>query len=147
MLRSNSSLLFIVMFLTSCASYDYEVEFKNYSINNSLDKVQADVHFVDTDHILQKHLLQVPGSGIDCKNELGEVVLVEIGRESENKETKGMVQLCGNSDQVNCQPVKFKLKRYTFKCNSSFTDMFHDLHKARKPFLIDFDTRTLQNKL
>ena len=76
MLRFNSSLLFIVMFLTSCASYDYEVEFKNYFINNSLDEVQADVHFVDTDHILQKHLLQLPGSGIDCKNELGEVVLV-----------------------------------------------------------------------
>ena len=147
MLRSNSSLIFTVMLLTSCASYDYEVEFKNYSINNSSDEIQADVHFVNTDHILQKRLLQLPGSGIDCKNEQGEVVLVEIGRESENKETKGMVQLCGNSDQVNCQPVKFKLKRYTFKCNSSFTDMFHDLHKARKPFLIDFDTRTLQNKL
>lgn len=146
-LRANSSLIFTVMLLTSCASYDYEVEFKNYSINNSLDEIQADVHFVDTDHILQKHLLQLPGSGVDCINELGEVVLVEIGRESENTETKGMIQLCGNSDQVNCQPVKFQLKRYTFKCNSFFTDMFHNLHKVRKPFLIDFDTRILQNKL
>lgn len=146
-LRANSSLIFTVMLLTSCTSYDYEVEFKNYSINNSLDKIQADVHFVDTDHILQKHLLQLPGSGVDCINELGEVVLVEIGRESENTETKGMIQLCGNAAQVNCQPIKFKLKRYTFKCNSFFTDMFHDLHKTRKPFLIDFDTRILQNKL
>lgn len=57
MLRSNSSLIFTVMLLTSCASYDYEVEFKNYSINNSSDEIQADVHFVNTDHILQKRLL------------------------------------------------------------------------------------------
>lgn len=147
MLRSNSSLIFTVMLLTSCASYDYEVEFKNYSINNSSDEIQADVHFVNTDHILQKRLLQLPGSGVDCKNEQGDVVLVEIGRESENTETKVMIQLCGNADQVNCQPVKFQLKRYTFKCNSFFTNMFHDLHKTRKPFLIDFDTRTLQNQL
>lgn len=147
MLRFNSSLIFTAMLLTSCASYDHEVELKNYSINNGLDEIQANVHFVDTGHILQKHLLQLPGSGFDCKNEQGDVVLVEIGRESENTETKVMIQLCGNADQVNCQPVKFQLKRYTFKCNSFFTDMFHDLHKTRKPFLIDFDTRTLQNKL
>ena len=147
MLRYNSSLIFTTMLITSCASYDYEVEFKNYSINNGLDEIQADVHFVDTDHILQKHLLQLPGSGVDCKNEQGEVVSVEIGRDSENTEIKGIIQLCGNAAQVNCQPVKFKLKRYSFKCNSFFTDMFHNLHKARKPFLIDFDTRTLKNKL
>lgn len=67
MLRSNSSLIFTVMLLTSCASYDYEVEFKNYSINNSSDEIQADVHFVNTDHILQKHLLQLPGSGVIVK--------------------------------------------------------------------------------
>lgn len=147
MLRSNSSLIFTAILLTSCASYDYDVELKNYSINNDLDEIQADVHFVDTDHILQKRLLQLPGNGIDCENEQGEVALVEIRRESENTETKVMIQLCGNADQVNCQPVKFQLKRYTFKCNSFFTDMFHDLHKTRKPFLIDFDTRILQNKL
>lgn len=107
MLRSNSSLIFTVMLLTSCASYDYEVEFKNYSINNSSDEIQADVHFVNTDHILQKRLLQLPGSGVDCKNEQREVALVEIARDSENTETKGMIQLCGNGSQVNCQPVKF----------------------------------------
>ena len=147
MFRFNSLLIFIIILLTSCTSYDYEVEFKNYSINNSLDEIQADVYFVNTDNIIQKHLLQLPGGGVDCNNEQGEVVLVEIAEDSEKSGIKGIIQLCGNADQLNCQPVKFKSKKYTFKCNSFFTNMFHDLHKTRKPFLIDFDTRMLQNKL
>ncbi len=147
MFRFNSLLIFTIILLTSCTSYDYEVEFKNYSINNSLDEIQADIYFVNTDNIIQKHLLQLPGSGVDCNNEQGEVVLVEIAEDSEKSGIKGIIQLCGNADQLNCQPVKFKFKKYTFKCNSFFTNMFHDLHKTRKPFLIDFDTRMLQNKL
>lgn len=147
MLRFRFSIIFAIISLTSCTSYDYELEFKNYSINDSLDKIQADVYFVDTDHILQKHLLELPGNGVDCKNEKGEVVSIEIERGSENTVAKGIIQLCGNSDQVNCQPIKFKFKKYAFKCNSFFSNMFHDLHKTRKPFLIDFDIRILRNKL
>lgn len=141
------------IFLVSCGSYDYELEFKNYSINKDFDEVQAEGRFINTDANLQKHLLQLPGGGTNCKNELGEIIQAGIGRLNINENTTredakvvGIIRLCGNHSSVNCEPIKFKLKRYTFKCESYFTNIFHDLHKVKKPFTIDFDTRNIKQE-
>ena len=67
-------------------------------------------------------------------------------KNSQSDRLTGSVRLCSNDDRFNCVQDKFKQKRYTFKCIAVFYEGMERGYRS-KPFVIDFDTRTLKKEL
>ena len=66
-------------------------------------------------------------------------------KNSQSDRLTGSVRLCSNDDRFNCVQDKFKQKRYTFKCIAVFYEGMERGYRS-KPFVIDFDTRTLKKR-
>lgn len=67
-------------------------------------------------------------------------------KNSQSDRLTGSVRLCSNDDRFNCVQDKFEQKRYTFKCIAVFYEGMERGYRS-KPFVIDFDTRTLKKEL
>ena len=150
-------LIFIaVLFLTSCiVSFNgYELQPKNYVINKEFDEVVFDMDFINTKQKMINNLRKANAYHANCESSERTYVVDLLGFvDSESSDIKnirsdrltGSVRLCSNDDRFNCVQEKFKQKRYTFKCIAVFYEGMERGYRS-KPFVIDFDTRTLKQQ-
>ena len=151
-------LIFIaVLFLTSCiVSFNgYELQPKNYVINKEFDEVVFDMDFINTKQKMINNLRKANAYHANCESSERTYVVDLLGFvDSESSDIKnirsdrltGSVRLCSNDDRFNCVQEKFKQIRYTFKCIAVFYEGMERGYRS-KPFVIDFDTRTLKKEL
>ncbi|EET44253.1 hypothetical protein NEISICOT_01976 [Neisseria sicca ATCC 29256] len=151
-------LIFIaVLFLTSCiVSFNgYELQPKNYVINKEFDEVVFDMDFINTKQKMINNLRKANAYHANCESSERTYVVDLLGfvdsefsdiKNSQIDRLTGSVRLCSNDDRFNCIQEKFKQKRYTFKCIAVFYEGMDRGYRS-KPFLIDFDTRTLKKEL
>ena len=151
-------LIFIaVLFLTSCiVSFNgYELQPKNYVINKEFDEVVFDMDFINTKQEMINNLRKTNLHHANCESSERVYLVKLLGFvDSESSDIKnirsdsltGSVRLCSNGKSHNCVQEKFKQKRYTFKCIAVFYEGMERGYRS-KPFVIDFDTRTLKKEL
>ena len=151
-------LIFIaVLFLTSCiVSFNgYELQPKNYVINKEFDEVVFDMDFINTKQEMINNLKKTNLHHANCESSERVYLVKLLGFvDSESSDIKnirsdsltGSVRLCSNGKSHNCVQEKFKQKRYTFKCIAVFYEGMERGYRS-KPFVIDFDTRTLKKEL
>ena len=148
-------LIFIaVLFLTSCiVSFNgYDLQPKNYVINKEFDEVVFDMDFINTKQEMINNLKKTNLHHANCESSERVYLVKLLGFvDSESSDIKnirsdsltGSVRLCSNGKSHNCVQEKFKQKRYTFKCIAVFYEGMERGYRS-KPFVIDFDTRTLK---
>ena len=148
-------LLYIaVIFLASCivSFNDYELQPKNYVINKEFDEVLFDMDFINTKQEMINNLKKTNLHHANCESSERVYLVKLLGFvDSESSDIKnirsdsltGSVRLCSNGKSHNCVQEKFKQKRYTFKCIAVFYEGMERGYRS-KPFVIDFDTRTLK---
>ena len=151
-------LIFIaVLFLASCiVSFNgYELQPKNYVINKEFDEVVFDMDFINTKQEMINNLRKTNLHHANCESSERVYLVKLLGFvDSESSDIKnirsdsltGSVRLCSNGKSHNCVQEKFKQKRYTFKCIAVFYEGMDRGYRS-KPFVIDFDTRTLKKEL
>ena len=151
-------LIFIaVLFLASCiVSFNgYELQPKNYVINKEFDEVVFDMDFINTKQKMINKLKQTNTKPVHCESSEKTYVIELLGfvdsessdiKNSQSDRLTGSVRLCSNDDRFNCVQDKFEQKRYTFKCIAVFYEGMERGYRS-KPFVIDFDTRTLKKEL
>ena len=151
-------LIFIaVLFLASCiVSFNgYELQPKNYVINKEFDEVLFDMDFINTKQEMINNLKKTNLHHANCESSERVYLVKLLGFvDSESSDIKnirsdsltGSVRLCSNGKSHNCVQEKFKQKRYTFKCIAVFYEGMERGYRS-KPFVIDFDTRTLKKEL
>ena len=151
-------LLYIaVIFLASCivSFNDYELQPKNYVINKEFDEVLFDMDFINTKQEMINNLKKTNLHHANCESSERVYLVKLLGFvDSESSDIKnirsdsltGSVRLCSNGKSHNCVQEKFKQKRYTFKCIAVFYEGMERGYRS-KPFIIDFDTRTLKKEL
>ena len=151
-------LIFIaVLFLASCiVSFNgYELQPKNYVINKEFDEVLFDMDFINTKQEMINNLKKTNLHHANCESSERVYLVKLLGFvDSESSDIKnirsdsltGSVRLCSNGKSHNCVQEKFKQKRYTFKCIAVFYEGMDRGYRS-KPFVIDFDTRTLKKEL
>ena len=150
-------LIFIaVLFLTSCiVSFNgYDLQPKNYVINKEFDEVVFDMDFINTKQEMINKLKKTNLHHANCESSERVYLVKLLGFvDSESSDIKnirsdsltGSVRLCSNGKSHNCVQEKFKQKRYTFKCIAVFYEGMERGYRS-KPFVIDFDTRTLKQQ-
>ena len=150
-------LLYIaVIFLASCivSFNDYELQPKNYVINKEFDEVVFDMDFINTKQEMINNLKKTNLHHANCESSERVYLVKLLGFvDSESSDIKnirsdsltGSVRLCSNGKSHNCVQEKFKQKRYTFKCIAVFYEGMERGYRS-KPFVIDFDTRTLKQQ-
>ena len=150
-------LLYIaVIFLASCivSFNDYELQPKNYVINKEFDEVLFDMDFINTKQEMINNLKKTNLHHANCESSERVYLVKLLGFvDSESSDIKnirsdsltGSVRLCSNGKSHNCVQDKFKQKRYTFKCIAVFYEGMERGYRS-KPFVIDFDTRTLKQQ-
>ena len=150
-------LLYIaVISLASCivSFNDYELQPKNYVINKEFDEVLFDMDFINTKQEMINNLRKANAYHANCESSERTYVVDLLGFvDSESSDIKnirsdsltGSVRLCSNGKSHNCVQEKFKQKRYTFKCIAVFYEGMDRGYRS-KPFVIDFDTRTLKQQ-
>ncbi len=150
-------LLYIaVIFLASCivSFNDYELQPKNYVINKEFDEVLFDMDFINTKQEMINNLKKTNLHHANCESSERVYLVKLLGFvDSESSDIKnirsdsltGSVRLCSNGKSHNCVQEKFKQKRYTFKCIAVFYEGMERGYRS-KPFVIDFDTRTLKQQ-
>ena len=157
MLKSKYLFYIAVVFLTSCivSFNDYELQPKNYVINKELDEVLFDMDFINTKQEMINNLKKTNLHHANCESSERTYVVDLLGfvdsessdiKNSQSDRLTGSVRLCSNDDRFNCIQDKFKQKRYTFKCIAVFYEGMERGYRS-KPFIIDFDTRTLKKEL
>ena len=151
-------LLYIaVISLASCivSFNDYELQPKNYVINKEFDEVLFDMDFINTKQEMINNLKKTNLHHANCESSERVYLVKLLGFvDSESSDIKnirsdsltGSVRLCSNGKSHNCVQEKFKQKRYTFKCIAVFYEGMERGYRS-KPFVIDFDTRTLKKEL
>jgi hypothetical protein len=151
-------LLYIaVIFLASCivSFNDYELQPKNYVINKEFDEVLFDMDFINTKQKMINNLRKANAYHANCESSERTYVVDLLGfvdskssdiKNSQSDRLTGSVRLCSNDDRFNCVQDKFEQKRYTFKCIAVFYEGMERGYRS-KPFVIDFDTRTLKKEL
>ena len=151
-------LLYIaVIFLASCivSFNDYELQPKNYVINKEFDEVLFDMDFINTKQKMINNLRKANAYHANCESSERTYVVDLLGfvdskssdiKNSQSDRLTGSVRLCSNDDRFNCVQDKFEQKRYTFKCVAAFYEGMDRGYRS-KPFVIDFDTRTLKKEL
>ena len=143
-----------VVFLASCiVSFNgYELQPKNYVINKEFDEVLFDMDFINTKQEMINNLKKTNLHHANCESSERVYLVKLLGFvDSESSDIKnirsdsltGSVRLCSNGKSHNCVQEKFKQKRYTFKCIAVFYEGMERGYRS-KPFVIDFDTRTLK---
>ena len=143
-----------VVFLASCiVSFNgYELQPKNYVINKEFDEVLFDMDFINTKQEMINNLRKANAYHANCESSERTYVVDLLGfvdsessdiKNSQSDSLTGSVRLCSNDDRFNCVQDKFKQKRYTFKCIAVFYEGMERGYRS-KPFVIDFDTRTLK---
>ena len=154
MLKSKYLFYIAVVFLASCiVSFNgYELQPKNYVINKEFDEVLFDMDFINTKQEMINNLRKANAYHANCESSERTYVVDLLGFvDSESSDIKnirsdsltGSVRLCSNGKSHNCVQEKFKQKRYTFKCIAVFYEGMERGYRS-KPFVIDFDTRTLK---
>ena len=150
-------LLYIaVISLASCivSFNDYELQPKNYVINKEFDEVLFDMDFINTKQEMINNLRKANAYHANCESSERTYVIELLGfvdsgssdiKNSQSDSLTGSVRLCSNDDRFNCVQDKFKQKRYTFKCIAVFYEGMDRGYRS-KPFVIDFDTRTLKQQ-
>ena len=150
-------LLYIaVIFLASCivSFNDYELQPKNYVINKEFDEVLFDMDFINTKQEMINNLKKTNLHHANCESSERTYVVDLLGfvdsessdiKNSQSDRLTGSVRLCSNGKSHNCVQEKFKQKRYTFKCIAVFYEGMERGYRS-KPFVIDFDTRTLKQQ-
>ena len=150
-------LLYIaVISLASCivSFNDYELQPKNYVINKEFDEVLFDMDFINTKQEMINNLKKTNLHHANCESSERVYLVKLLGFvDSESSDIKnirsdsltGSVRLCSNGKSHNCVQEKFKQKRYTFKCIAVFYEGMERGYRS-KPFVIDFDTRTLKQQ-
>ena len=150
-------LLYIaVISLASCivSFNDYELQPKNYVINKEFDEVLFDMDFINTKQEMINNLRKANAYHANCESSERTYVVDLLGfvdsessdiKNSQSDSLTGSVRLCSNDDRFNCVQDKFKQKRYTFKCIAVFYEGMDRGYRS-KPFVIDFDTRTLKQQ-
>ena len=144
------------MFLASCiVSFNgYELQPKNYVINKEFDEVLFDMDFINTKQEMINNLKKTNLHHANCESSERVYLVKLLGFvDSESSDIKnvrsdsltGSVRLCSNGKSHNCVQEKFKQKRYTFKCIAVFYEGMERGYRS-KPFVIDFDTRTLKQQ-
>lgn len=151
-------LLYIaVIFLASCiVSFNgYDLQPKNYVINKEFDEVVFDMDFINTKQEMINNLRKANAYHANCESSERTYVVDLLGfvdsessdiKNSQSDRLTGSVRLCSNDDRFNCVQDKFKQKRYTFKCIAVFYEGMERGYRS-KPFILDFDTRTLKKEL
>ena len=158
-------LIFIaVLFLTSCiVSFNgYELQPKNYVINKDFNEIMFDIDFINTKQEMINNLQKAYTHHANCESvekthdaklfskvELFGFILGPEYSELKNSQTDsltGSIRLCRYHNSSDCIQEKFKQKRYTFKCVAAFYEGMDRGYRS-KPFVIDFDTRTLKKEL
>ena len=145
-----------VVFLASCiVSFNgYELQPKNYVINKEFDEVLFDMDFINTKQEMINNLKKTNLHHANCESSERVYLVKLLGFvDSESSDIKnvrsdsltGSVRLCSNGKSHNCVQEKFKQKRYTFKCIAVFYEGMERGYRS-KPFVIDFDTRTLKQQ-
>ena len=154
MLKSKYLFYIAVVFLASCiVSFNgYELQPKNYVINKEFDEVLFDMDFINTKQEMINNLKKTNLHHANCESSERVYLVKLLGFvDSESSDIKnirsdsltGSVRLCSNGKSHNCVQEKFKQKRYTFKCIAVFYEGMERGYRS-KPFVIDFDTRTLK---
>ena len=154
MLKSKYLFYIAVVFLASCiVSFNgYELQPKNYVINKEFDEVLFDMDFINTKQEMINNLKKANLHHANCESSERVYLVKLLGFvDSESSDIKnirsdsltGSVRLCSNGKSHNCVQEKFKQKRYTFKCIAVFYEGMERGYRS-KPFVIDFDTRTLK---
>ena len=154
MLKSKYLFYIAVVFLASCiVSFNgYELQPKNYVINKEFDEVLFDMDFINTKQEMINNLRKANAYHANCESSERTYVIELLGfvdsgssdiKNSQSDSLTGSVRLCSNDDRFNCVQDKFKQKRYTFKCIAVFYEGMERGYRS-KPFVIDFDTRTLK---
>ena len=154
MLKSKYLFYIAVVFLASCiVSFNgYELQPKNYVINKEFDEVLFDMDFINTKQEMINNLRKTNAYHANCESSERTYVVDLLGfvdsessdiKNSQSDSLTGSVRLCSNDDRFNCVQDKFKQKRYTFKCIAVFYEGMERGYRS-KPFVIDFDTRTLK---
>ena len=154
MLKSKYLFYIAVVFLASCiVSFNgYELQPKNYVINKEFDEVLFDMDFINTKQEMINNLRKANAYHANCESSERTYVVDLLGfvdsessdiKNSQSDSLTGSVRLCSNDDRFNCVQDKFKQKRYTFKCIAVFYEGMERGYRS-KPFVIDFDTRTLK---
>lgn len=124
-------------------------------INKEFDEVVFDMDFINTKQKMINNLRKANAYHANCESSERTYVVDLLGFvDSESSDIKnsqidrltGSVRLCSNDDRFNCIQEKFKQKRYTFKCIAVFYEGMDRGYRS-KPFVIDFDTRTLKKEL
>ena len=124
-------------------------------INKEFDEVVFDMDFINTKQKMINNLRQANAYHANCESSERTYVVDLLGfvdsefsdiKNSQIDRLTGSVRLCSNDDRFNCIQEKFKQKRYTFKCIAVFYEGMDRGYRS-KPFLIDFDTRTLKKEL
>jgi hypothetical protein len=153
-LKSKYLFYIAVVFLASCiVSFNgYELQPKNYVINKEFDEVLFDMDFINTKQEMINNLRKANAYHANCESSERTYVVDLLGfvdsessdiKNSQSDSLTGSVRLCSNDDRFNCVQDKFKQKRYTFKCIAVFYEGMERGYRS-KPFVIDFDTRTLK---
>ena len=154
MLKSKYLFYIAVVFLASCiVSFNgYELQPKNYVINKEFDEVLFDMDFINTKQEMINNLRKANAYHANCESSERTYVVDLLGfvdsessdiKNSQSDRLTGSVRLCSNDDRFNCVQDKFEQKRYTFKCIAVFYEGMERGYRS-KPFVIDFDTRTLK---
>ena len=124
-------------------------------INKEFDEVVFDMDFINTKQKMINNLRKANAYHANCESSERTYVVDLLGfvdsefsdiKNSQIDRLTGSVRLCSNDDRFNCIQEKFKQKRYTFKCIAVFYEGMDRGYRS-KPFLIDFDTRTLKKEL
>ena len=124
-------------------------------INKEFDEVVFDMDFINTKQKMINNLRKANAYHANCESSERTYVVDLLGFvDSESSDIKnsqidrltGSVRLCSNDDRFNCVQDKFEQKRYTFKCIAVFYEGMERGYRS-KPFVIDFDTRTLKKEL
>ena len=124
-------------------------------INKEFDEVLFDMDFINTKQEMINNLRKANSYHANCESSERTYVVDLLGfvdsessdiKNSQSDRLTGSVRLCSNDDRFNCVQDKFKQKRYTFKCIAVFYEGMERGYRS-KPFVIDFDTRTLKKEL
>ena len=124
-------------------------------INKEFDEVVFDMDFINTKQKMINNLRKANAYHANCESSERTYVVDLLGfvdsessdiKNSQSDRLTGSVRLCSNDDRFNCVQDKFKQKRYTFKCIAVFYEGMERGYRS-KPFVIDFDTRTLKKEL
>lgn len=124
-------------------------------INKEFDEVLFDMDFINTKQKMINNLRKANAYHANCESSERTYVVDLLGfvdskssdiKNSQSDRLTGSVRLCSNDDRFNCVQDKFEQKRYTFKCIAVFYEGMERGYRS-KPFVIDFDTRTLKKEL